>query len=45
MVIFENFNKEALSATTPIFWVWPSYNQSHTLKDQNIINMFNAGIV
>ena len=32
-MISNNFNREALGATTPIFWVCPSCNYAHVLKD------------
>ena len=27
----------ALGTTTPIAWVWPSYNHAHTFQDGNMI--------
>ena len=37
VVISKNFNKGALRTTTPIVWVWPSYNHAHISKDGNMI--------
>ena len=37
VVISKNFNKGALGTTTPIVWVWPSYNHTHMFKDGNVI--------
>jgi len=37
VVISKNVNKGALGTTTPIVWVWLSYNHAHIFKDGNII--------
>ena len=37
VVISTNFDKGALGTTTPIVWVWSSYNHAHIFKDGNMI--------
>ena len=45
VVLSKNFNNGALGTTTPIFWVWSSYNHAHIFKDGNMIIYFNNDIV
>ena len=37
VVISKKFNKGALGTTTPIVWVWLSYNHAHIFKDGNMM--------
>ena len=42
VVISKTLKKEALGATTPIFWVWLSGSHAHIFNDGNMVIYLNT---